>query len=334
MRRLGELDFPDRVSPHLSTGAAQLLFAMICTIAPILARQIVDISSPRAGPFALAYPAVMIATLFGRWQAGLITLIATLTYAWYAVLPPAYSFVFAEPTDRPRLIVNAITMLVVLILSEAFRRAVRHAVEERNRQIENRDLLLAELDHRVRNNFASVMSLLHFQLQRADDDATRDALTITMNRVEGIAQANRYLYRQGGLADRVEMNQYLPELCEALSESLFAHGNARLSWLCDRAEVSRDQAVSLGLLINELVTNAAKHAFPDGREGRVTVSFQQDGQHVRLCVEDDGCGIAGKARNGSLGRRLIDAFARQAGGTLSTETSSAGTRVTLTLQQA
>ena len=96
--------------------------------------------------------------------------------------------------------------------------------------------------------------------------------------------------------------------------------------------MDRDRAVSIGLLINELVTNAAKHAFTGRENGNVNVMFRRSDTGWRLTVEDNGIGMdaarANASPQGGLGTRLVDAFARQANATLNTETSAAGTRVT------
>lgn len=310
--------------------AAQILLALICTGTAIALRWLVDMNWPGAGPYAFAYPAMMVATLFGRWQAGLLTMLLTLAYISRMVLPLEPGRAEIDPNFSPRLLVNVASMTFGLALAEIFRRAVRDGVNQRNRQIEHLDLLLAELDHRVRNNFASVKSLLQLQIARANDPATHEALVATMNRVDGIAEANRYLYTHAASGSAsVDLEQYLAELCAALAESLFGHGNGRLEWRCQKVEASRDRAVSIGLLVNELVTNAAKHAFPDGHGGTVKVSLERKDGMLCLCVADDGCGMRKSTREGGLGRRLIDALVRQVHGVLSTESGPGGTRVRL-----
>ena len=102
----------------------------------------------------------------------------------------------------------------------------------------------------------------------------------------------------------------------------------------EAAQVPRDRAVSIGLIVNELVTNAAKHAFVGRDSGRIEVTFRNRSGGWTLSVADNGVGLPPKgapASPGSLGTRLIDAFARQAEGRLRTESGPAGTRVTLDL---
>ncbi|MCA1748338.1 MAG: sensor histidine kinase [Parasphingopyxis sp.] len=328
MTRLGELDFPDRVSPALPAWAAQLLFAAICTLLPIVLRWAVDLFAFAADPFSLIYLGVLVATLFGRWQCGLLTLAASTLYAWYFVLPESRSFAFEIEGDGAKTVVNVLTLLGIVFLSEIFRRVARNAAAECSRQIADRELLLTEFDHRVRNNFANVTALLQLQLQRADNDVARDMLQAAIGRVEGIAQANRYLFIAGA-GERICAHDYLNELCAALTEALFAGSPIELE--CDTAAemISSDKAATIGLVVNELVTNAAKHAFPDGKSGRITVEFTRSEDCCRLAVADDGVGINGSKRPGSLGHRLMDALVQQLEGTLETRTGPDGTRVTL-----
>ena len=331
MARLSELDFPDRLAPAVPLWAGQLLWAFSCTAAPIVARRFVDIIFVGAGPYSLVAPAVMIATLFGRWQAGLATLIASVLYVWYAVLPAPNSFHFDVADDLPRTIVNFLTLSAIVLLSEIFRRAARTAVFERDRQIVGRDLLIAEFEHRVRNNFASVTGLLQLQLQHAENEETAEALRAAIGRVESIARANRYLFDSGNAIDRIVMPIYLGELCNALNEALFEQSPVSLDCSSTDETIANDKAVAIGLIVNELVTNAAKHAFPDGRDGAISVRFERADPGHRLIVEDNGVGIDGPPRPGSLGHRLMDALVKQVGGELDTDSDERGTRITLTM---
>ena len=188
----------------------------------------------------------------------------------------------------------------------------------------------------MKNNFAIVAGLLDLQKRRAADPATAEALAIAQMRVDSIARAHRHLYRGTGQPGTVEMRDYLGDLCTALSEALFLRGGITLSCHADQAAVPRDRAVSIGLVVNELVTNAAKHAFPGRDLGSITVTFRnRTGGGWSLAVTDDGVGLPERkptaGTDDGLGSRLIEAFARQAGGTVTTDTDRTGTRVTLDL---
>lgn len=333
MGRIAELDLPSRLAPYLPAWATQLLFGLFCAAVAALLRAVIDTVAPSAGPFALGFPAALLATLFARWQAGAVTSVLTILYSWYYLLPPQESFAFAEPSDGPRVLIAVFAYGCIVAIADGFRVAVRHTAAERDRQIAERDLLLEEFDHRVKNNFALVASLLDMQRRRAGDQATADALGAALSRVESIARAHRHLYRGAASAGSVDMAAYLHELCSALAEALFLRGAINLSCQADHAAMPRDRAVSIGLVINELVTNAAKHAFEGREAGSIHVEFRGRDTGWRVTVADDGSGIQPRegARDGRLGQRLVEAFVKQAGGTIATETGEAGTTVTVDL---
>ena len=333
-KRVAELDFPDRMSGRLPVWASQVLFAFACTALAFGLREIVDILFPGAGPFALTFPSVLAATLFARWQAGALSMVLCALYAWYFVLPAPGSFHFTVEGDGPRVLVNLLSGFGVVALAELFRLAVRRAVNERDAKVAERDLYLREFDHRVRNNFATVTSMLDMQRRQMPDGPAQDALFEALGRVESISRAHRALYRGDGSPDRVEMAVYMTELCDALRDGLLEGRGVSLDCRVEPMRLDRDRAVALGLLVNELVTNAAKHAFGGRETGTVVVSLNRTEDTLCLVVEDDGVGMPETLPNpSSLGQRLIKAFAAQAGGTVETVSSADGARFTCTLER-
>lgn len=331
--RWGELDFPDRVRPYLPLWAAQLIAAIALTAVAFGARAIVDVWLPSAGPFALIFPSVLAATLFARWQAGALTMVLCALYAWYYVLPAHGSFAFEDATDGPRVVVNVFSGFVIVALAEIFRRAVRRATAEREAEVELRDLYLQEFDHRVKNNFAIMTAMLEMQRRQLDDGPASEALAEASGRIGSIARAHRALYRGDGQLQRVDMQQYMAELCTALNEGLLDGRNIDLECESDPVWLERDRAVSIGLLTNELVTNAAKHAFRDRDGGHISMNLNRRGEGLELVIQDDGVGYSPDVapRRESLGQKLITAFVRQAGGTMTHEDAAPGSRFRIAL---
>lgn len=334
MGRIGEIDIADRLAPRLPAWASQLGFGILTALLALLLQSLLAQFVPGAGPFAMGLPAVLLATLFGRWGSGAVAGIVFILTVWFETLPPAGSFAFAVPSDATRVLIAAITFALVIAVAETFRAAVRRAADERDRELAERDLLLEEFDHRVKNNFALVASLLDLQRRRAADPATVAALDTALARVESIARAHRHLYRGAPSSRTTDMAAYLAELCAALSEALFASGGVALSCDAEPIDIPRDRAVSIGLVLNELVTNAAKHAFEGRETGNVRVTFRAHGNGWRLIVADNGKGITPEhatGREGGLGQRLVEGFAKQAGGTVITGSGPQGTTVTVDL---
>lgn len=333
MARIVEFDLLDALAPRVPPWVTGLAVGTACAVVTAMLRQAIDLVAPGGAPFALIFPAIMLSTLVARWQAGTITAVLTIGAAWYYLIPVPGSFVLLPPAGPATILSVSFAALVTIAIAETFRRAVRNAAAERDRQVADRDLFLAEFDHRVKNNFAIVASLLELQRRRADPD-TAAALTDALMRVESIARAHNHLYRGSDRPGAVEIRDYLEELCVALRDALTLEPKIDLTCHSDSAALARDRAVSIGLVVNELVVNATKHAFAGRTRGSIDVRFASRPGGWRLTVRDDGVGIASMPKpkrrrdDGGLGTRLIDSFARQAGGTVSVESGEGGTLVT------
>lgn len=329
-KRLLQIDFVDRFSPYLPEPAAQVLIGFVCATLAVLARGVVDMVFPFAGPFALTFPFVLFATLFGRWGAGIGVMCFSALYAWYFVLPVVNSFTFEDPRDGPRVIVNVLSGFLIVALAEYFRRFVRKVLLDRDAIAEERRLLLEELDHRVKNNFTMVSSMVRMELRSAPE-AAHPSLRSIQGRVESIARAHETLYRGDRVIGEVAMQPYLSNLCTSLNAAYF-HGKDTISVEACDISLPRDKAVSIGLVVNELCINAAKHAFPERSDGQVQVKLFTTDAAMIVSVWDDGVGMNGKAvREGSLGQGLITAFSQQAGGTLERVDVEIGTKFQLVL---
>lgn len=113
MGRIGETDLLDRLAPSgRGTWVVQLGLGLLATSVAIGLRTAIDSFAPAAGPFVLGFPAILIATLFGRWQAGLLTGVLTLLYSWYFVLPVRHTFALKSPDETARLALAAVNYLV------------------------------------------------------------------------------------------------------------------------------------------------------------------------------------------------------------------------------
>lgn len=183
--------------------------------------------------------------------------------------------------------------------------------------VKQREMLLQELNHRVSNNLQMVASLLQLQSNRIADPNVREHLEKAHQRVHTIASLHGKLYK-GGRVGTVNFAPYLMDLCAKLSESLLDETQLHIRVQVEPAEFEVDQAIPLGLVVNELVTNAVKHAFSGDEAGEIYVNFCRHGKCHLLSVSDTGRGLPCDVRNGNkgLGMVLVDALVRQVGGTL------------------
>jgi two-component sensor histidine kinase len=211
--------------------------------------------------------------------------------------------------------------------------------ESRHRDaVEQQELLMREIHHRVKNNLQIVASLLNLQASRIRVPEARAEFASARDRVRALATLHRHLYSQGEV-HTINMPVFLTELCGQLFQAMGETEGKRIKLHIDSAplQMSSDQAVPLSLIVTEAVSNALKYAFPGGRPGHVAVKLQSDGETAELVVEDDGVGIPPGTRESETGPRdgigitLIRGFARQLGGELTVEELH-GTRYTLKIK--
>jgi two-component sensor histidine kinase len=185
--------------------------------------------------------------------------------------------------------------------------------------LHQRDLLMAEIHHRVKNNLQVVASLLNLQADRLRSHAARTEFAVARDRVQALATLHRHLYLHQTF-ERISLRPFLEELSRQLGDALGAGPDSGVDIEIDTEdiEMGSDQAISLALLLTEAVSNAMRHGFPDGREGRILISLHIDETDTaHLLVEDDGVGLeATPADNDGdgLGMRLIEGFANHLGG--------------------
>lgn len=190
----------------------------------------------------------------------------------------------------------------------------KRAQEHLARQNREREVLLKEVYHRVKNNLQIISSLLNLQAQQVTDPRSEELLEESRNRVLSIGLVHELLYQSEDLA-RIDFSDYVHHLVSHL-QGVFEYGT-RVAVRTDINDVrlSVDLAVPCGLLINELVTNAMKHAFPDARSGVVLVAMRSiDEERVELCVADDGVGLPNDVdprTSGTLGLDLVQGLCRQ-----------------------
>jgi PAS domain S-box-containing protein len=185
-----------------------------------------------------------------------------------------------------------------------------------------RDLLIAEVNHRVKNSLQMVTSILNLEASSTKDDTARASLRAATARVNAVAAIHASLYEDEDVRS-VQIDRYLERLREHLRASLSsAQKEVRIDLDVEAIRLPTDKAITLSLAVNELVTNSFKHAYGQEDEGSVTISLRRDGAGmVVLEVADDGTGAPADHLNtappsSGLGQRLIDGMALQLGGTM------------------
>ncbi len=196
----------------------------------------------------------------------------------------------------------------------------KEAVDALRDSLEDKVALLKEVHHRVKNNLQIVASLLNLQAVRSRNPEVVEVLQDTGNRVRSMALLHEVLYASGTLAS-INFARYVEDLCRHLLRS-YGGVAARIKLVnrVERIGLPLEQSVPCGLIINELVSNALKHAFPDDRSGQVTIELRPTSERqLRLCVRDDGVGLQRDfvpANGSTLGLQLVSNLAEQLGGRL------------------
>lgn len=183
---------------------------------------------------------------------------------------------------------------------------------------EEKEFLIKEIHHRVKNNLQVLSSLLHLQSRHIKDETALDAVREGQNRVEAMSLIHQKLYTGDNLA-AVEMQDYLKNLGDTLLDSFGLDGQVKINYQVDPLRLDVDTAIPLGLIINELVTNSLKYAFPDGRQGIVEISLWKN-EHGKLClkVADNGVGKSGAPSlkgSTSFGTNLVEILSKKLKGT-------------------
>lgn len=330
-KRLAHFDVSSRLTSRLLRLFVRIVLGMACGAAMIGLRAALHNWTPGVGAFAFVYPAVLLATLYGRWEAGLTTYL--ISFGWAMSLLPGTEQQPAIDQQREvaRIMVNGIAALIVLVFAETFRGAVAHERMLREAEIERRSVLLSELEHRTKNNFALVASLLELQKRREPSDLVRGAFDDAIGRVRTFSEAYTHLAGEQGEGTVVDMKPYLERLVARVSSALLPP-NVTVTSRFAATSLPRETAVAIGLFANEALTNCAKYAFPDGRPGVVEVVLAAADRGWQLTICDDGVGNAAPPHPGEgagIGTQLLVAFAHQARARHATTYSAAGCQVAL-----
>lgn len=227
------------------------------------------------------------------------------------------------------------------LLRSAFSQSLERVRLRRAKEQAERDLiasnerlaaLLREVNHRVANNLQMTMSFINMQASVLPEGEARNALLASQQRIGAIAHVNRHLYATGNV-ESVALDEYLANLARDLTETWTSpHAPRNVVARTEPMELQTDKAVTLGIIICELVANACKYAYGADCAGEVRIILSTGAAgHIRLTVEDDGAGFGENAetKGTGLGQRLVKAMARGLGASICAQSANPGFRVSL-----
>jgi chemotaxis protein methyltransferase CheR len=197
-----------------------------------------------------------------------------------------------------------------------------------------KQVLLQEMQHRVANSLQIIASILMLKARLVTSEESRHHLEDAHQRVMSVAAVQSHLHVLGGV-DQVEVEPYLSKLCSSLASSMIGEDQPiALKVIADAGAMGSDKAVSIGLIVTELVINAVKYAFPTNKAaGLVHVTYESQGDNWRLIVSDNGVGMrTGAAADapGGLGTIIVKALVQQLDARMDIASSDAGTSVSIT----
>jgi two-component sensor histidine kinase len=272
--------------------------------------------------FFIFYLAIFLSSVLFDHNSGFWATALSVVFMYFRLRTPGMSLL--EESSTPLLALFAVISVGVAFVSEGLRKAWERAVEAERVS----DLLLQELRHRTKNDLAMVISVLALQARGKVSEETKSALQHAMSRIRAISGAHDHfapLDEKG----RVNIKAYLTDLCSHFNESLRDIRPIAVEVDIDEASLQANDAQPIGLIVNELVTNALKHAFPDERVGVVRVTMRNGPPRV-LTVEDNGVGFE-SIESGGIGSRLTGLLVKQLGGTITWEPANPGCRVRVVL---
>ena len=219
---------------------------------------------------------------------------------------------------------------ILLAIEDVTRR--REAEREKDELLQQKEILLQEMQHRVANSLQIIASILLLKARTVQSEETRIHLQDAHQRVMSVATVQQQLHASG-INERIEIGPYLTKLCASLAASMVGERPVSIKVEATAGRAVSDVAVSLGLIVTELVINVLKHAFPNDEEGGILVKYDAQDSGWQLSVSDNGSGPkdrAGEPSHTGLGTSIVEALARQLVATVQKTSGHKGTTVTIT----
>lgn len=208
-------------------------------------------------------------------------------------------------------------------------RVVADRTRDLTQALEQKTALLHEVDHRVKNNLQLISSLLLLQNRRVTDPAVKHALRGMLERVGAIATVHRRLFQSEDI-ERFDVSAFIRDL---VADLIGTAGRNDIAFELDleRVEVPAAKAAPLALVANELLSNALRHAFPEGQAGRIMIGIRQLDDTLRIEIADNGVGTGAATRSSGFGLTIVQLLCQQLKARAETTDASPGTRVVITL---
>ena len=250
-------------------------------------------------PFLLFFLAIILSSALFDCGTGIFAVVLSALISKWFFIAPTGSLAAAGP-DLLGLFFFVVIGLITAGISEALHRVAADLAQANKRLIAaeaEKSFQLAEASHRFKNELAILSSLLRLELRHVADPGARAALSSTSSRIRVMARLHDRLEIHESAAAVIDTREFIHALCDDLTHAMIGMRPIDLKVEAERHLMPQELALMLGLIINEFVVNALKHAFPDERPGTIVVTFRYSGDEFNLTVVDDGIGIVGRSAN-------------------------------------
>lgn len=314
--RLADTVPPRLVELAVGLALGSLAFVLRFALTPAIGQ---------ASPYAINFAAVALAAIVGGWRSGLVAMVASQSLVWFLIIPRSGDLPVVETSAVGGLAASSVSILILLLTIALYQREVDKSSAQREQRLTLLDEALREIDHRTRNNYQNVLSVIGLQLHRASSAEVKTALGQVADRIEAVARASQHLAVDSVTLDTVRLDDHLCGLVAQIERGL---SRKEINVECEVEDVtaSSEKATCISIIVNELVTNAIKHAFNGAGSGSIRVTGRS-GSAFELTIADNGRGITANPtpRGGGLGSRLVESFARQLGAKHEVLSSGEGT---------
>lgn len=316
---------PERLAGRIPAQLVEFGTGLLLAGAAVIARYALTPLIGDTAPYAFVSAAMIIAALVAGWRSGLVALLAGQLLTIYLIISPSSSTYVSDWHRQATVVWAMVGQLIVLVIVAVYQREVDLGTAERDQRLKLLDEALKEIDHRTRNNYQTVLAMIDLQVKRSQNHDVATALKQVADRIEAIANASRQLAVRSADLGAVRLDDHLCGLVQQIERGLSRDG---IDVACEVDEItaSADAATSISIIVNELVTNAIKHAFNGEGVGQVRITGTS-GKGFELVIADNGRGIEATRRDGhtGLGTRLVENFARQLGARHDIVSSDKGT---------
>lgn len=327
MRRIVRSRLPERLAGKVPPALVELVVGLVLGAAGVGVRFALGPFLSNVAPYTFVFAAVTIAAVLAGWRSGLIAMLVGQILSWFMIVAPWGVLAPGYPQPAAGLVLASVSQVILLAAIALYQREVDKSTTNREQRLELLEQARREMDHRAKNNFQTVLSLIQLQAGREKNPNAQHALQQIADRILAISAATEQLAIRGEDLASVRLRDHLCELCSQLERGL-ARGEVRVQCEIPDVTASTDTAIHLAIIVNELVTNSLKHAFGERGAGLVQVRSKMVGAGLELEVVDNGDGM--KARSPSsgsgLGHKLVEAFAMHLNAKVEVSSSSKGTR--------